>query len=213
MPGDVITKIEQFFNQYRTQESLKGEILLMRGDSVKNIYYLRNGRVKQYDVTSKGDEIILNTFKPPAFFPMSRAINNLDSTYIFEAETDITVILAPAYDVIEFIKANPDVMFDLLSRVYRGVDGVMGRMSRLMSSGANERLRYELLQEGKRFGRLQKDGSCFLEINESDIGSRAGLSRETVSREVKKLKAEGLISMENNFIRLQDLSALENKTD
>jgi CRP-like cAMP-binding protein len=199
MPGDVITKIEQFFNQYRTQESLKGEILLMRGDSVKNIYYLRNGRVK--------------TFKPPAFFPMSRAINNLDSTYIFEAETDITVILAPAYDVIEFIKANPDVMFDLLSRVYRGVDGVMGRMSRLMSSGANERLRYELLQEGKRFGRLQKDGSCFLEINESDIGSRAGLSRETVSREVKKLKAEGLISMENNFIRLQDLSALENKTD
>lgn len=142
---------------------------------------------------------------------MSLAINKVSNPYIYEAETDIEIRQAPANEVVAFIKSNPDVLFDLLARVYRGVDGLLGRMSHLMASSAKSRLIYELILEGRRFGTIQADGSCVLNINEKDLGARAGLSRETVSREMNKLKADELIDIRNKAIHIKKLEALEKK--
>ena len=43
------------------------------------------------------------------------------------------------------LQANPDVVYDLLTRLYRGLDGLLGRMSQLMAGSAKSRLMYELL--------------------------------------------------------------------
>lgn len=81
--------------------------------------------------------LYLTYFKPPAFFPMSLAINNVSNPYIYEADTEVVVRQAPAQDVLEFVKSNPDVMLNLLSRkLYRGTDGLIGRIVQLMSGSA-----------------------------------------------------------------------------
>lgn len=209
MSQDITDKIEVFFSKYRLRKYSKGQILILNGDVTDYVYNLVDGRVKQYDVTYRGDEIILNTFKPPAFFPMSIAVNKADNPYIYEAETDIDVRQAPADEVIEFLKANPDVLFDLLSRVYRGVDGLIGRMAHLMASSAKGRLMYELLIECRRFGKNQPDGSCVLKVNEKELGSRAGLSRETVSREMSKLIRDKLVRAKPGQITIKNLSVFE----
>ena len=211
MTEDIAHKIEEFFAQYRLRSYAKGQILILNGDTTDSIYYLIKGSVKQYDVTYRGDEIILNMFKPPAFFPMSIAINHTPNPYIFEADTDIELRQAPAEEVVEFIKANPDVMYDLLSRLYKGVDGLLGRTAHLMGSSAKSRLIYELILEARRFGTPQEDGSCLLGINEKDLGARAGLSRETVNREVHKLKDEDLIAIRNKAILIKNMADLEKK--
>src|SRR5690606_38923134 len=105
---DIADKIEGFFSDYRIHSYRKGQILLLEGQEAKDIYYLIEGRVKQYDVTYRSDEAVLNVFKPISFFPMSLAMSKQESMYIFEAETDIQVRQAPAAKVIEFIKSNPD---------------------------------------------------------------------------------------------------------
>jgi CRP/FNR family transcriptional regulator, anaerobic regulatory protein len=209
MNEGVTDKIEKFFSQYRVRKYAKGQVLILNGDGTDNVYNVVEGRVKQYDVTYRGDEIILNTFKPPAFFPMSLAINKTDNPYIYEAETEIEVRQAPADEVVEFLKANPDVVFDLLSRVYRGVDGLIGRMAHLMASSAKGRLMYELLIECRRFGKDQPDGSCVLEVNEKELGSRAGLSRETVSREMAKLIRDNFVSAKPGLVTVKNLSEFQ----
>ncbi len=211
MAEDVSTKIEDFFSKYRLKQYAKGQILILNGDEPDFVYYLVRGNVKQYDVTYRGDEVILNIYKPRAFFPMSLVINKGVNQYIYEAETEVELRQAPADDVVAFIKTNPDVLFDLLSRVYRGLDGLLGRMTRLMASSAQDRLVYELVIEARRFGVIQENSSCMLSINEKDLGARAGLSRETISREIHKLKDQGLISMSNKGILIKDIGALEKK--
>lgn len=207
----ILHKIDNFFSQYRLRQYAKGQVLILNGDGTDYVYNLVQGKVKEYDVTYRGEEIILNVFKPPAFFPMSLAINKVMNPYIYEAETDIKVRQAPADEAVKFLKDNPDVIYDLLSRVYRGMDGVFGRIVHLMSSSARSRLIYELLLEARRFGKAQQDGTCILSINEKDLGSRAGLSRETVSREISKLKAEELIDLQKKRIRLNNVATLEKK--
>lgn len=102
-------------------------------------------------------------------------------------------------------------MFDLLSRVYRGTDGLLGRMAHLMASSAKRRLMYELLVSARRFGTQAADGSCTVPANEKELGARAGLTRETVSREMAKLKKENLVTVRTKDTVIHNLDALEEK--
>jgi CRP-like cAMP-binding protein len=201
-------KIEQFFEQYPSRHYRKGQILVHAHDDPSHVFHLLEGRVKQYDISYRGDEVVLNVFKPPAFFPMSYAMNKTPNAYFFEAETDIELKLAPIDDTVGFLKSNPDVTYDLLSRVYKGTDGLLGRLAHLMAGSARSRVLYELLIEARRFGTPRGKGVA-ISLTESDIGAHAGLARETVSREIHKLKEEGLISVIKNEIWVNDIEHLD----
>lgn len=92
------------FSKYRLRKYAKGQVLILNGEDTDYIYNLVSGKVKEYDVSYRGDEIILNVFKPPAFFPMSLAINKVTNPYIYEAETDIEIRQAPADEVVVLSK-------------------------------------------------------------------------------------------------------------
>lgn len=204
-------KIDVFFSQYRLRHYAKGQVLILNGDETDYVYHLVKGRVKEYDVTYRGDEIILNVFQPPAFFPMSLAINKAPNPYIYEAETGIDIRQAPADEAVQFIKNNPDVMFDLLKRLYRGTDGLLARMTHLMAGSAKARLMFEILLACRRHGVAKADGSCTISLNESDLAARAGLSRETVSREMHKLHTEKFLKLAGGKITIHNIRAFENK--
>lgn len=211
MDNKVADVVEIFFSQYRLRKYAKGQVLILSGDGTDYVYHLVAGRVKQYDTTYRGDEIILNVFKPPAFFPMSLAINKTPNLYTYQTETDVELHQAPAAEVVKFLKENPDVTFDLLSRIYRGMDGILGRMAQLMASSAKGRLMFELLIAARRFGEKQGGDQISLEMNETDLAARAGLTRETVSREMKKLGKDGYITLKSGVVTIKDSRAFEEK--
>lgn len=70
---------------------------------------------------------------------------------------------------------------------------------------------YELLIECRRFGDKQTDGSCRIALKETELAARAGLTRETVSREMQKLVAEGLVMAGRSGIVVTGIDALEKK--
>lgn len=78
-----------------------------------------------------------------------------------------------------------------------------------MTSSAKERLVYELILECRRFGIGDKDNSSTITLSEKDLGARAGLSRETVNREIHKLKIAELIVVQRNTIHVPNVHALE----
>lgn len=212
MNSEVADKIEAFFSKYKLRKYPKGQVLILNGDETDYVYHLVEGNVKMYDVTYRGDEIVLNIFKPPAFFPMSLAINKVVNPYIYEAASDIAIHQAPAPEVVEFLQTNPDVMFDLLSRLYRGTDGLIGRIVQLMAGSAQSRLIYELILEARRFGVYDDNKvGCSLKITEKDLGTHAGMSRETVSREIQKLKSEGFLATDRKGIHIINMEKLEKK--
>lgn len=208
MKPEVAKKTSDFFERYPVRSYKKGQILIHADDSPECIFSLVSGKVKQYFLTYRGDEAVLNVFKPPAFFPMSYAINRTPNEYFYEADTDLELRKVPFDEVIKFIRDNPDVLYDLMGRLYLGTDGLLRRMSHLMSSTAKSRVLNELIIECRRFGE-EENGRYVLSLNESDLGSRAGLSRETVSREMSKLKSDGLLSVLNKQIHIPDLQKLE----
>ncbi len=206
---DVSQKVAQFFADYPLHTFDRRQLIIRAETQPTDVFYIVAGRVSQYDITPAGNEVVVNVFKPGAFFPMSSVINKTPNHYFFEASTKATAHVAPAADVVSFLKDNPDVLFDLLARVYRGVDGVLRRMAHLMGGDARSRIIFELLNAAHRFGEQQPDGSVVLTLSESDLARHSGLARETVSRNIQSLKTAGLLSVSPNGISLRNLRELE----
>jgi len=213
MAIDTDEKIKEYFSRYPLRKYPKGQILIFSGEDTNKIYYLVEGKVKVYDISYRGDELILNIFKNGAFFPMSLAINKNQNNYFYKTETETTVRAAPAEEVIGFVKDNPDVLFDLTSRLYRGVDALLEKLVHLMSGTASERLMFEILTEARRFGEDGTNKTVLLRLTELDLANRCGLSRETVSREIHKLKKSGLVRLSKDGIVIEDISDLQARLD
>ncbi len=209
MSTDIEAKVHTAFSIYPKREYPKGQILVFADESPDNIFYIVEGQVRKYDVSYRGDEVVINIFRPPAFFPMSWALNQTPNKYFYKTETHVVLYVVPADKALEFLRDNPDVTLDLLSRLYRGLEGVYGRLVHLMSGSAKSRLLYELIIDCRRFGTQQADGSYVLTSSEFDFAARSGLSRETISREMKKLKDNCWVKMTKEGILVHDLATLE----
>lgn len=209
MDEAVKQKIEAFFGRYPARRLGKREVLIHAGDEPEGIFYLARGQVRQYDISPQGSEIVVNVFKPPAFFPMSWAVTGMPNRYFFETATNVELHVAPRQEAVNFLRGNPDVLFDLLRRVYSGAEGLQRRMAHLMGGTAKTRLVFELVTEGKRFGNQQPDGSVAVAVHEDELARRAGMSRETVNRELAGLKRQRLVSVGRQQLVIPDLDRLE----
>ena len=208
MQQSVTEKIEQYFSQFKIKSSPKGTIITYANQEPSGITLLVEGIVEQYYLLPNGDKATVNVFKPSAFFPMSWAINRTPNEYFFAAQTNITYRQADAEQTVIFLRDNPDITFDLLSRVYRGTDALLKRLVVAASGVAASRLILELVIESLRFGKNLENGKTLIEVKQGVLADRTGLARETVSRELHKLSEGGLIELDKSGI-IVDLGKLE----
>ena len=204
-----INEIETFFSDYPLRRYKRGQVLVLPGETAEYAYFLVSGRLKLYDTSHRGDQIIVDMFKNPAFFPLSLIMNRSPSFLVHEADTDIAVRQAPIEAALDFLDAHPKVVLNLLSVLYEKFDGAMKRMIRLMDSSAKSRLVYEIVTACYQIGEMKSDGSWLLALSQANLGARIGLSRETVSREIKSLKEKGLLGVAHTYMLIPDLAKLK----
>jgi len=209
MSLDIAEKVREFFTAYPLHTYRKQAILLHPDEPLSGIFYIVEGRVSEYDITPNGKEVVVNVFKPGAFFPMSTALNHSPNLYHFEASTVVKAHVVPPEAAVQFLQDNPDVTLDLLTRVYRGVDGVLRRMAHLMGGDAESRLIFEILNAVNRFGEVRPDGSVAIPLTESDIARHSGMVRETVNRNIQTLKTKGLLDVSHSGMVIKDVRQLE----
>ena len=212
MNQQIVDKLSSYFADRKLQKFTKGQIITLANQEPAGISWLISGVVEQYDITPEGNKVVVNVYKPQAFFPMSWAINKTPNAYFFGALTDVELRQADADETVAFLKNNPDVTFDLLGRVYKGTDVLLRRLTLASSGIASNRLIFELLIEAYRFGVVSSDGTATVRVRQSVLADRSGLARETVSRELQKLDQEGFVSRDKKNITI-DIKLLEQKLD
>lgn len=203
-------KLNIFFSQHKQQKFKKGEILIRADSQPSGILYLTKGTVKQYAISAQGVEQILTIYKPFSFFPMTWAINNSINTHYFEALSEVTVWNAPKDAVVTFIKKEPEILYDLLSRLYRGMGTLLSRIEYFMTGSAYQKVVFTILNTAARFGeRHSETDGVILHTTHKEIAAFSGLTKETISRESRKLQKQGLIENKNHVILIKNMQKLE----
>lgn len=194
--------MHDFFSQFKSQAYKKADVIIDPEITPPGLFYLESGLVRQFVVTQDGEELTLNTYKPETFFPVGFVINDTPVIHYYEAQIDSVVRIAPKPEAVKFLKTHPEVVYDLMQRVYRGLDGYFVKMAQALAGSASSKLVTELLTLNKRFGST-------LKINESELANQLGLARETVSREINKLIGLELITFTKGTIVIRDTEKLE----
>lgn len=202
-------KTTAFFSKYSIYSYTKGQVIIWEDTAPEHIIYLVSGNVGQYSISKSGKKVCLNIYKNPAFFPMSIALLDQENIYSFEALTDVRCRLAPPVDVLEFLNKNPEVSLDLLTRLCSGMDFLLRRVTELTLGTARSQIALELLVCAYRFGEHRGNGTYLLNIKTTELASRTGIARETISRELKKMHNENLIQKNGQKILVRDTHTLK----
>lgn len=201
----IINKLDHFFSSYSIQEFKKGELLLPAEIKPKGIFYIQAGIVREYWISAGGTEVTLNMYKPHAFLPMAWAIAGVKNTHFYAAVTPVTVKVCPKDTFLSFLKEEPDIVYDLLRRIYIGLDGLWTHIESITTGNSHTKLITSLCILAKRFGKQEKDSTSIqLKMSEHDIASYAGMSRETTSRELQKLKKSNLVSFQKGIVLIHN---------
>jgi CRP/FNR family transcriptional regulator, anaerobic regulatory protein len=205
-------KIADFFSRYKSVSFKKGEIIIRPGDEIREIFYLKSGSVKMSVFSEEGREVILHIFKPPAFFPMMISLNSSENSYSFETVDDVEVLVAPASDVVTFVKKEPEVLFDLASRFSSALIGLSRRIEEMTTLDAYARVVSLFIYLAEKFGEQKEEGvHISLMLNHQDIASWIGVQRETASRQIERLQQKGLLLSKDRYFIISSLDQLKNE--
>jgi CRP-like cAMP-binding protein len=205
-------KTLKFFSKFRVRNFTKNEVIIDPNVPNDNVFFIVSGRIKKYSVNYKGDEVVMTVFRRGSFIPITESIGQkLKNRFYYAADSEkVETRVAPDSDVQKMLIDNPDVMLALLHRVNRALDEFLGRALALMASSALSRVAYEIYTEAKRFG-IREASDIIISLNERSIAARTGLTRETVNREIRKLKEIQAVRVERRGIIVTDLTKLETK--
>lgn len=210
MEKTLLHDLDLFFKKYKPLHYRRGEVIIRAGDQPPGIFNLKSGYVKVYSFSSSGEELALIIFKPGDIFPVSWAVNNAPSTYFVETMTVAQLWRVPREQFLAFIKEKPEVMFELTRRMLERFLGLMQRMEYLVFGNAYTKVASILLICAQRFGRSSKNGRLVIDVplTHNDIATLVGLSRETVSIEMKKLEEKDYIAYRRRHLVIKNMRKL-----
>lgn len=206
-------KLTQFFSQFKLIKYKRREVVLRAEDAPQGVYYIKKGFVRVYSISPDGGELTLNIFKPGSFFPLTWAIAGIENSYFYEALAPTDAYRAPKEEVVNFIRNDKEILYDVSKRVLVGLEAILVRLQYLTLGDAYHRVANALLMLGRRFG--EKNGNNIkinLPVTQQDIAHLAGVTRETVSIELKKLKSDGYILCNKHFYVVNNLNKLKKES-
>lgn len=211
MSDKIRKNTELFFSKYPKFSFSEGSVILRADQPAPGIFYLKKGLIKQYVISNKGDILTINIFRPGSFFLMMWAINNTPNSFFFETMENTEVFRAPLKDTREFVKSHPDVLYELISRVLSGLNGIIKRLQFLAFDDADTKLQNLFSYLAKTYGQKKDDEySINLPLTHKDIATWIGTSRETASFKMEEMRRKGLISYKHHQYIVKDLKKLEN---
>lgn len=194
-----ITQLENFFQQYKPFTYKKGEIIERPGNFLQFVYYVKDGYVKQYALSWGGEELILNMYNEHAYFYVIFPFSLTNHSYYFSAMTEVTCYRAPRTELVEFMQQNPDILFKILERIHQyGVISLCARMESLVFGNTRSKIAAAVYLTAERFGipvpNTADSRKIPIPLTHKDIASLSGVTRETASVEIARLKRGQIIS-------------------
>jgi CRP/FNR family transcriptional regulator len=214
MDTDLLKKLNPFFAQYKPLNYKKGQVILRPEDKVEYIYFIEKGYVKFYYLSQDGKELTFLIYKPGYIFPLLFTfLGDTTTRYYFEAYTPLVLRRAPRETFTELISTNTFLMFSLSQEVVFRWQELLNRMELLKLGTACQNVSYVIALCAEQFGlRNRQSIAIDLPLAHKDIASMVGLTRETVSLEMKKLEQMGLIEYKRGNITIKDIDIFRRKT-
>ncbi|MBX6391983.1 MAG: fumarate/nitrate reduction transcriptional regulator Fnr [Burkholderiales bacterium] len=202
-------EIEQLDHLVYTRKRVKrGESLYRAGDPFTSLNAVRTGFFKSTVVLEDGRDQVTGFHMPGEIMGLD-GIGTDRHTVSTIALEDSEVCIIPYSRLEELSHKVRSLQSQFHKMMSREIVRDQGVMMLLGTMRAEERLAAFLLNLSQRFGARGYSPTEFnLRMTREEIGSYLGLKLETISRAFSKFQEQGLITVRQKHVRIEDLKGL-----
>jgi CRP/FNR family transcriptional regulator, cyclic AMP receptor protein len=178
----------------------KRSILIYQGEIPRQAYIVLSGALKAYRLGNFGEEQIAGFRTKGDLFPETWIFGKTSSAlYYYEALEDSEVLTVEKSVLIDLIDSKPLIKQEVFDYILSGYTGLLMQVTALEQSRAAEKLLLMMYYLMFRYGNETESGvySVNLRLTHTTLGSLMGLTRETTTMELGRLKRKKIITYDS----------------
>lgn len=163
----------------------EGEIIFYEGDESLYFHFLIEGEVSVYKSSASTETILIHRFRAPSLIAEMATLKQVPYPASCESLQDSIILKISRDPFLELLKNDPSLSIALIASLTQKISALELSLQRHSAPSA--------ISKVSRLIRDDKD--IFLRLKGIEIARLIGVTPETLSRMVKKLKSEGIITL------------------
>ncbi|WNF37989.1 Crp/Fnr family transcriptional regulator [Bacillaceae bacterium IKA-2] len=194
--GLTLEEISPLLDQAIEKKFEDKEILFSEGDERSYLYVLRKGTVMISKLSEDGEESLINILTSGEIFPHTGFFDVRPYPGTATTKKQAEVLMIPIIAFERFVETHPRLSFRIIKVMSKRIYSLQQKLNEMLSLNVEERL----LSSLRQLNNLSKADSVHL--THQELGNIIGASRETVTRQLKKLELQGKVKVKKDHILL-----------
>ena len=196
-----------------TVKIAKGSILFKEGDDGEHLYVIIDGKLKLGTASGDGRENLLSILGPGEMFGELSLFDPGPRTSTATAVTDAKLLSLSHEKVIPWLKQNPEVSLQLLTRLSQRLRRTNEAVGDLVFSDVPGRVAKALIDLGERFGKTGAEGLLVNhDLTQEELAQLVGASRETVNKALADFAGRGWLKLDGRSVLITDVERLSKRS-
>ena len=188
-----------------------GNVIVERDEEDQSVYFIMYGRVHILNYSCAGRIVTYSSVVEGGMFGEMAAIDGLPRSAWVCAVNDCMVIKISKEIFVSFLQKNPKFSMAVMRKLSKNLRELDERLVNVLSMRAEQRVCVEIISMAKS-NTVRSGLYCVVEMpTQSNFANLVGLSRETVSRILSRLRSDGLVKISGNGLDILDRKGLENR--
>lgn len=200
------SEIREMEAQTSHTEMRKGDLMLRQGAPFHSIIYLRSGYVKEFVINDHSSDQIVQLIKPKSYIGLQSLFSSKESTFSYQAITDIELCFIQQHTFSNRIKNNGGFAREILISVSKET---LGNQSRIL--GLNQKQIFGKVADTILY--MAQDvfvkDEFDLMLSRSELAQMIASTRESVTKALLWFDQQGMINMNKNRIKILDNTRLK----
>jgi len=203
--GQLTRADHEALNAIATHERFaKGGTIFRAGGPGRNVYFLESGRVKIFQPSASGREVLLWFCFSGEIFGLAEVARGGGREVNAQACEASDVLTVSQKQFKSFLRERPEASL-LCMQVLSSRLRILGEvLVNLVSDDVNTRIAKLILRLSARYGRrVGREIYLAIPLTHQEIADMVGTSRQTVTSALSALKRQGVLSIDNHRIHIE----------
>lgn len=188
--------LKQLLRESRVKRIPKAQIILYEGDTPSEVFVIKSGVVKLYDIDDQGNEKILHIVKTPAVVPFAFFAGGERAIYWFYAAlTDCELYVLSQERLVQAMLADGELALFLINSFTTDVHELLVRLGSLEKTNTRDKIIASLAFLSVHHADRRRNGwrRVSFPTNHQLLADISGITRESASVVMKELQDEKII--------------------
>ena len=204
------------FDDKTRNEYQKKQVIIHEGESIQYLYYIVSGYVKAYHILHDGTESTIFIYGPGDMFPNDNILNDKSiNRYYYSTLSQVEVVSESSRKIFDYLKQDNEVTEIFINYMRRINSEYIDRIEGLSVNDARRKIVSMLVFLVKKTGDKSNFSKLGINITQQGIADMCGLTRESASKHLGRLKEIELIRRMNGsfIVDVQKLKLIADKLD